>query len=95
MQISLELVEHIARLAKLSFSPEEKKRLAGELATILGYIEKLNELDTADIEPLSHASEITNVMRADETGPSLPVETALGNAPDRKDGFFKVPKVIK
>ena len=46
MQISLELVAHIARLAKLSFSPEEKKRLAGELATILGYIEKLNELDT-------------------------------------------------
>ena len=62
--------------------------------SILAYMEKLNELDTTNVEPLSHVMDITNVFREDETRPSLPREKALGNAPDRSEKFFKVPKVI-
>ena len=95
MAIDLKTVDYIARLAKLRFSDEEKAKLAEELNRILQYMEKLNELDTSDVEPLSHPIAMTNVMREDEVKPSLPVEEALRNAPAREGNFFKVPKVIK
>ncbi|RMH87392.1 MAG: Asp-tRNA(Asn)/Glu-tRNA(Gln) amidotransferase subunit GatC [Calditrichaeota bacterium] len=95
MAVSVEQVEYIARLAKLRFTEEEKKRLAQELNAILQYVEKLNELDTTGVEPLSHTAEVTNRMREDVVEASLPVEEALRNAPDRAGNFFRVPKVVK
>jgi len=95
MSITLEQVEHIAKLAKLEFTQEEKERLRNELSRILEYMEKLNELDTSQVEPLSHTTEISNVFREDRVEASLPVEEALKNAPSRQGHFFKVPKVVK
>ncbi|RMG63877.1 MAG: Asp-tRNA(Asn)/Glu-tRNA(Gln) amidotransferase subunit GatC [Calditrichaeota bacterium] len=95
MAISLEEVKHLARLAKLEFSDPEYQQFTEEMNRILAYVEKLRELDTSDVEPLSHTTPLSNVMREDEVKPSLPVEEALRNAPDRKGNFFKVPKVIK
>ena len=95
MSISIREVEHIASLAKLRFSEAEKEALVNELTAILEYMEKLEELDTGGVEPMSHPVSLSNVMRDDVVQPSLPVETALGNAPAKQKGFFKVPKVIK
>ncbi len=95
MAISLEEVKHLARLAKLEFSEPEYQQFTEEMNRILAYVEKLRELDTGHVEPLSHTTPLANVMREDEVKPSLPVEDALRNAPDRKGNFFKVPKVIK
>ncbi len=95
VSINLEEVEYIAGLARLQFSNKEKAELVAELNSVLTYMEKLNELNTQDVEPLCHPAQITNVMREDETMPSLPTEEALKNASSIKDKFFKVPKVIK
>ncbi len=95
MRILVEHVAHIAKLAKLKFSETELQKLAGELDEILAYIEKLNELDTKNVEPLSHPIMISNVMREDIVAPSLPPEMAVKNAPESQGTFFKVPKVIK
>lgn len=95
MAITIEQVEHIARLARLQFSDAEKETLSEELSQILQYMEKLNELDTDGVEPLSHPTELLNIMRPDEVQPSFTTEEALKNAPSKQDGFFKVPKVIK
>ncbi len=95
MAISIKEVEYIAKLAKLRFNDDEKIRLADELGKILNYMEKLNEVDTKRVEPLSHPHEIVNAMREDKVKPSLTVAKALENAPDRKQNYFKVPKVIK
>jgi len=95
MAITIEQVEHIARLARLQFSDAEKEMLSEELSQILQYMEKLNELDTEGVEPLSHPTELVNIMRPDKVQPSFTPEEALKNAPSKQDGFFKVPKVIK
>lgn len=95
MAVTKEMVEHIAKLAKLTFSEAEKETFSEELNQILNYIEKLNELETSDIEPLSHTIEMTNAFRSDSVQPSLPAETAVENAPSKKNTYFKVPKVIK
>ncbi len=95
MAITIEQVEHIARLAKLEFTEEEKQRISRELSRILEYVEKLNELDTSRVEPLSHTTEMTNVMRPDTVTGSLPLAAVLNNAPSRQGNFFKVPKVVK
>jgi len=87
-------VEHVASLAKLSFTTEEKALLVEQLNKILEYMEQLNELDTSNVEPLSHVIELSNVFRPDETTSSLGREEALRNAPARTEKFFKVPKVI-
>jgi aspartyl-tRNA(Asn)/glutamyl-tRNA(Gln) amidotransferase subunit C len=94
MKIARKEVEHVAKLARLELKEEELETFGRQLSEVLTYIEKLNELDTTGVEPMSHAVEITNVFREDETGKSLPVEEALGNAPESEDGFFKVPKVL-
>ena len=95
MSVTKKDVEHVAKLARLEFSEQEKEKLAKELNTILEYIEKLNELDTANVKPLSHVIELTNVMREDKVQSSIPKEDALQNAPSKNEKFFKVPKVIK
>ncbi len=94
MSVTLKDVEHIAKLSRLEFSENEKEKLVHNMNDILKHIEKLNELDTTNVEPLSHVIELQNVMREDETKQSLPVEEALKNAPSKEESFFKVPKVI-
>ena len=95
MKISREEVEHVARLARLAMHPDELDALTGEMDAILGYVEKLNELETDDIIPTAHAVPMENAFREDLVRPSIGVEKALLNAPDRDGSCFKVPKVIE
>ena len=94
MSVTRKDVEHIAELARLTFNEEELENFTHQLNQILGYMEKLNELNTDNIEPLSHPVEGNNVFREDELNTSIPTSEALKNAPDKDDQFFKVPKVI-
>ena len=95
MSISREEVLHVAHLARLEFSEEEVELFTTQLADILNYVAKLNELDTSQIEPTYHALQLSNVFREDEVKPSYTVEEILSNAPEKENGFFVVPKVIK
>jgi aspartyl-tRNA(Asn)/glutamyl-tRNA(Gln) amidotransferase subunit C len=92
--VTLKDVEHVARLARLEFSGPEKEKLVQELNEILSYMEKLNEVDTSGVEPLSHVIELKNVFRNDAARPCALPEEMLKNAPDRTEQFFRVPKVI-
>jgi len=94
MSITLEQVERIAKLAKLHLSKEEKEAYTKQLSDILTYVEKLDELDTENVQPLSHVMDVTNAFREDTAGESLPREEALKNAPKSDGEFFIVPKVI-
>jgi aspartyl-tRNA(Asn)/glutamyl-tRNA(Gln) amidotransferase subunit C len=94
-RISLEDVEHVARLARLELSAAEKERMRKELDGILSYIDKLRALDTSGVEPTSHAVPLTNVMRDDTEVASLPQDEMLANAPDRHGEMFRVPKIIE
>jgi len=82
-------------LARLSLTEEEKELFGAQLSSILDYMEKLNELDTENIEPTSHVLTLSNVMREDAPRDSIPREDALSNAPDRTDKFYRVPKIIE
>lgn len=95
MPITREDIEPIAKLAKLNFGNDEMEEIVSSVDTLLAHFAKLQELDTSDVEPLSHPHEIVNVFREDRIKPSLPVDKALENAPDKLGHFFKVPKVIK
>ncbi|WP_139991235.1 Asp-tRNA(Asn)/Glu-tRNA(Gln) amidotransferase subunit GatC [Paenibacillus paridis] len=95
MSITPKDVEHVARLARLELSDAEKDQFTEQLNAILKYAEKLDGLDTDNVEPTSHVLPIKNVMRADEKRPSLPIEKVLLNAPDEEDGQFKVPAVLE
>lgn len=95
MKISLQDVEHVARLARLELSAAEKERMRRELDGILSYIDKLRAVDTSGVEPTSHAVPVTNVMRDDTERPSLPPEDMLANAPDRHGELFRVPRIIE
>lgn len=95
MRISSKEVEHIAMLARLKLTEEEKELFSEQLSKILDYIEKLNELDTEDVEPTSHVIPLRNVFREDRTAQSLSVDDALKNAPDRAGSFYRVPKIIE
>ncbi len=88
-------IDHIARLARLSLSDEEKELFGGQLDSILSYMDKLNELDTKDIGPTSHVLDIHNVTRDDVPVPSLDRDDALFNAPDKSEKFYRVPKIIE
>lgn len=88
-------VEHVARLARLNLSEDEKQLFTGQLSAILGYVEQLRELDTEGILPTSHAVPMENAFREDSVSPSIGVDKALSNAPHRVDTFFGVPKVIE
>jgi aspartyl-tRNA(Asn)/glutamyl-tRNA(Gln) amidotransferase subunit C len=94
MSVTINDVEHIAKLARLEFSPDEMEKFTHQMNDILKYIDKLNELDTSNIEPLTQVMESGNVFREDIVTPSLPVEEILKNAPANDGKFFKVPKVI-
>lgn len=94
MPVTLRDVEYVAALARLSFTAEEKQRLTGELNAVLHYMEQLNLLDTSNVEPLTHVTGSTNVMRDDTRRPGLTREEALQNAPVKSGRFFRVPKVL-
>lgn len=95
MKITVADVEYVARLARLELSKDETDLFAGQMDAILGYVEKLNELDTATIRPTSHAVPVENAFREDVVLPSIGVGKALANAPDRAESFYRVPKVIE
>jgi aspartyl-tRNA(Asn)/glutamyl-tRNA(Gln) amidotransferase subunit C len=92
--VSVKDVEHVAALARLSFSEDEKLRLTTELNSILEYMEQLNGLDTSNVQPLEHVVDVHQVLRPDIHVPGVTREEALQNAPARTEQFFKVPKVI-
>ncbi len=95
MKITQELVDHVARLARLDLTGEEAVRMQVQLGDILGYISLLDELDLSDVPPTSHVVEMVNIMRDDEVKPSLPLEKGLANAPAREGTAFKVPRIIE
>lgn len=95
MPVTRQDVDHIAELARLALSDEERERMTHELNSILAYIDDVMAVDTEGIPPLHHVLDLTNVFRKDEPGPCLTREEALKNAPDRTEEFFRVPRVIK
>ena len=89
-----DVVRRVARLSRLKLKDEEVTKLASELSQVLHYVDQLNELDVANVEPMAHAIELTNVFRADEPRPSLPREAALANAPKSDGKYFLVPPIL-
>ncbi len=94
MNISREQVEHVARLAALALTEEEKKLFGRQLNQVLEHAEVIKSVDTEDVPPTSHAIPMGNVYREDQVRPSLPPEEALRNAPQPEDGFFSVPRIV-
>ena len=94
MSIDKPQVKKIAKLAKLKLSEDEVESYAGQCEKILQYVEKLNELDTSEVEPLAHVHDLTNVLREDEHTSQDDREKFLDNAPEHKGPYFKVPNVI-
>jgi len=88
-------VKYVAHLARISLSPAEEQKLGAQLGNILGYIEKLKEVDVSGVEPTAHAFPLVNVTRPDEIHPSLSNEDALRNAPAHANGLFIVPKIVE
>ena len=94
MSVNINQVQQIAKLARLKFDESEIENLTSDMNKILDYMDQLNELDTNNIEPLSHPLDLNNVMREDELIKSISREEAFKNAPSANEEFFKVPKVI-
>ncbi len=88
-------VKYVAHLARLSLTAEEEQLMATQLGHVLGYIEKLKEVDVSGVEPTAHAFPLVNVTRPDETRPSMSHEDALKNAPAQANGLFIVPKIVE
>ena len=88
-------IKHVAHLARISLSPEEEKKFGAQLGQVLGYIDKLKEVDVTGVEPTAHAFPLVNVMRPDEVRPSISNEEALRNAPAHANGLFIVPKIVE
>ena len=95
MKITKEIIEHIADLARLNLTDKEKEKLTSEMANIVAYVDKLNELDTTNVPPTSHVKPVHNVLREDRVEKSYDREKILANAPSCEDGFFKVPRVVE
>ena len=95
MSVSKKNVEYVAELAKLSFSEEEKENLIGDLNRVLGYVEKLNKLDTDDVEIIVNPYYIENKFREDKIEPSMELSSVLDNAPDKLEEYVVVPKIIE
>ncbi len=95
MEVNDLLVENLAQLANLGFSPEEKTEIKNDLQQMISFIEKLQEVNTEGVAPQLHMSSGLNVLREDIVRGSVSREKALQNAPDRNEQFFRVPKVIR
>ncbi|MDD5634795.1 MAG: Asp-tRNA(Asn)/Glu-tRNA(Gln) amidotransferase subunit GatC [Candidatus Omnitrophica bacterium] len=95
-KVTEDIVQYVANLSRLSFAASEVPKFQEQLSNILGYVDQLNEVDTENTQPTSHAlSSMKNVFREDTPYKSLPLEEVLKNAPAREGKFFKVPKIIK
>jgi aspartyl-tRNA(Asn)/glutamyl-tRNA(Gln) amidotransferase subunit C len=94
MSLSADDVRKVAHLARLELTDAEVAAMARQLSAIVDYVDQLRQLNTDNVEPLAHALNVSNVFRADEPAPSLPVDQALANAPQRKGDFFRVPAVL-
>ena len=92
--VDASLVRHIAHLSRLALDDEELARMAGELSTLAAYFDQLQTLDTDGVPPAAHATGVENVLREDEVGTSYDAEKSLLNAPQTRDTFFCVPKVL-
>ena len=88
-------VNYVAHLARLALSPEEEQKIGAQLSDVLGYIEKLKEVDVSGVEPTAHAFPLINVTRSDAVRPSMSHEDALRNAPAQANGLFMVPKIVE
>src|SRR5271157_2743054 len=88
-------VKYVAHLARLSLCPAEEQKFGAQLGQVLGYIQKLNEVDVSGVEPTAHAFPLVNVSRPDEVRPSISREDALRNAPAQANGLFIVPKIVE
>lgn len=93
-KISKADVQKVAKLGRLQLSDAEIEQFTGQLGAILEYVEKMNELDTKDVEPLAHCLPVHNIFRPDQIKESLGTEKTLRNAPDRDGEFFRVPKIL-
>jgi aspartyl-tRNA(Asn)/glutamyl-tRNA(Gln) amidotransferase subunit C len=94
-RITKDRVERVARLARLALTEDERETMTTQLDAILGYVEALNALDTAEIEPTTTVIPMASVLRDDVVRPSLSQDEALRNAPDRDGAFFRVPRIIE
>lgn len=88
-------IEHVARLARLDLTDEEKERLRAQLGAILEHAAKVGEVAADDVPPTAYAIPRSNVLRPDEHLPSLPLEDVLANAPETEDDRFKVPRIVE
>ena len=95
MEVTSEMIDRLARLAKLKFSEEEKKDLKTDLERMIEFVEQLKEVDTTNVEPLLHITDAVNVLREDEIKQTITKQEVLLNAPLTDGNFFKVPKMIK
>jgi aspartyl-tRNA(Asn)/glutamyl-tRNA(Gln) amidotransferase subunit C len=95
MAIDDAAVDHVARLARLALSEEERRRMSRELASILEYANAIQALDLDEVEPTSHSLPLTNAVRPDEVAPSLSAQAALKGAPQEEDGRFRVPRILE
>ena len=95
MSLPVEDVRKVAKLARLKLTAEEEETFSNQLGKILGYIEMLAEVDTTDIDPMAHTSDVANVFRGDEPTPSLDRKQALLNAPQSNGKFFLVPRILE
>ena len=95
MEVTDAMVDKLAHLARLKFDEVGKQEIKSDLQRMIGFVEKLNELNLDGVEPLMHMTDEVNVFRDDEIRGSVSREQALRNAPSHDDQFFKVPKVIK
>ena len=94
MKINDDLVQHIAHLARLEFQGEDLKAIKGDMQNIIGFMDKLSELDTDEIEPLIFMSDEVNVLREDLVEQTVTSEQALKNAPKKDSDYFRIPKVL-
>ena len=95
MAITKETVDDVAHLSRIKLDPQELEKISGQLSSILDFIDKLKSVNTDNIAPTSHILPVSNVLRQDQPGVSLPAGKALENAPEKRDNFFVVPKVIE
>ncbi|MCU0395184.1 MAG: Asp-tRNA(Asn)/Glu-tRNA(Gln) amidotransferase subunit GatC [Chitinophagaceae bacterium] len=95
MDVNESLIDHLARLARLEFAPEEKAAMVNDMEKIIGFVEKLNELDTTGVDPVRYMGSQPDVYREDQSGGMVSPAEALQSAPHHNNDFFKVPKVIR
>ena len=95
MKVDREEVEYVATLARIELGEEEKELYSEQLSTILGFFDRLREVDTENVQPTSHVVDLVNAYRSDQVRPGPGVEEVLKNTPDREDRFFRVPKILE